>query len=172
MNERLLASADKGEIRELSYRYMRGLDRHLPDLLAEVFHEDAQVDYGFFKGAARDFVGFAMNALADHDANHHMLGQILVDLEGDVAFGEVYYNAYHRITGGDGEKRDLFIAGRYVDRYERRGGVWKMAFRSELVDWVREDPASDAWLAATPGVLRGARGGDDPSSQRERLRGR
>lgn len=172
MTDRLQATADKAEIRELSYRYMRGLDRLMPEVLADVFHDDARVDYGFFKGAARDFVGFAMQALEDHDANHHMLGQILVDLEGDVAFGEVYYNAYHRITTDDGEKRDLFIAGRYVDRYERRDGVWKMAFRSELIDWVREDAASDAWLAATPAALRGARGNDDPSSQRELLRRR
>ena len=44
---------------------------------------------------------------------------------------------------------DLFVSGRYIDRYERRGGVWKIAHRSELVDWVRSEPAiDDPWSGA------------------------
>ena len=60
-----------------------------------------------------------MSALKGHLANHHMLGQINIELEGDVAFGEVYFQAFHRIVVS-GEERDLCISGRYVDRYELR----------------------------------------------------
>ena len=98
-----------------------------------------------------------------------MIGQVRIDLEGDVGFGEVYFIAFHRIVD-KGEDRDLFIAGRYVDRYERRGGVWKIVFRSELVDWSRNDPASDSFLKASTESLLGARGADDLSSQRGRVR--
>ena len=62
----------------------------------------------------------------------------------------------------------MFVAGRYVDRYERRDGAWKFAFRSELVDWVRLDPATGEGMM--PGALWGARGADDLSSQRDRVR--
>ena len=46
----------KQEIFELSCRYMRSLDRLDAELRHTVFHDDATVDYGFFKGPAREFV--------------------------------------------------------------------------------------------------------------------
>ena len=100
-----------------------------------------------------------------------MIGQVLIDVEGDIAFGEVYFQAFHRIEA-DGEERDLFISGRYVDRYEKRDGVWKIAFRSEVNDWSRNDPATDGYFAATPDSLRGARKPDDAWYARESLRQR
>ena len=168
MSEALLRElAAKQAIAELSATYMRGLDRLDPELVAAAFHEDAQVNYGFFTGAARDFVGFAMGALKDHLANHHMLGQILIELDpgGDSARGEVYFQAFHRIVT-NGAEEDLFIAGRYLDRYERRGGVWKMAFRAEVNDWARTEPAADGYFTATPAGLRGARKPRDYSYRR------
>ncbi len=167
--QRIQAVIDKQEIFELSCTYMRGLDRLEKDLVLGVFHDDATTDYGFFQGPPGQFADFAMQALSDHLANHHMIGQARIDVEGDVAFGEVYFQAFHRIVD-NGEEKDLFIAGRYVDRYEKRGGVWKIAFRAEVNDWARTDPATDEFFTASPQALRGARGKDDLSSQREKLR--
>jgi hypothetical protein len=161
----------KEDIRALSRQYMRGLDRLDADLLRSVFHDDAQVDYGFFRGSAQEFAGFAMRALRDHLANHHFIGQMSVDLEGDTAFGEIYFQAFHRIVDA-GVEKDLFIAGRYVDRYERRNGIWKIAFRAEVNDWARTEPAADDFFRATPQSLRGARGAADLSSRRDELRRR
>lgn len=164
---RLQQLLDKQEIAELSHNYMRALDRLDRDLMLSVFHPDSTTDYGFFKGSGPDFVDYAQNALKDHISNQHMIGQILIDLEGDTAFGEVYYQAFHRFLL-DGLETDLFVAGRYVDRYERRDGTWKFAFRSELVDWVRLDPTTGEGMM--PGAIWGARGADDLSSQRDRVR--
>jgi hypothetical protein len=161
----------KEDIRTLSRQYMRGLDRLDPDLLRSVFFDDAQVDYGFYRGSAQEFVPFAMRALRDHHANHHFIGQMSVDLEGDVAFGEIYFQAFHRIVEAGAEK-DLFIAGRYVDRYERRDGIWKIAFRAEVNDWARTDAAADGFFRSAPEALRGARGAADLSSRRAELRRR
>ena len=161
----------KEDIRTLSRQYMRGLDRLDAELLRSVFFDDARVDYGFYRGPAREFVAFAMRALRDHHANHHFIGQMSVDVEGDVAFGEIYFQAFHRIVEAGAEK-DLFIAGRYVDRYERRNGVWKIAFRAEVNDWARTDPATDDFFRSAPEALRGARGADDLSSRRDELRRR
>ena len=105
MSDRMTAYLDREEIRDLARRYMRGLDRLDTGELHAVFADDATVDYGFFKGSATDFVDFAYNALKDHLANHHMIGQILVDVDGDRAVGEVYFQAFHRVVAEDGEKR-------------------------------------------------------------------
>ena len=59
MTDRATEYLDREEIRDLSRRYMRGLDRLDLDLLGSVFADDATVDYGFFQGSARDFVDFA-----------------------------------------------------------------------------------------------------------------
>lgn len=158
------------EIRALSGTYMRGLDRLDAPLLRSVFHDDAETDYGFFQGGADAFVAMAMNALKDHAANHHMLGQINLRLEGDVAFGEVYFQAFHRVSEG-GSDVDLFISGRYVDRYEKRGGAWKIAFRAEVNDWARTEPAADVYFRTNTRSLRGARAPDDLSYRTPRSRG-
>jgi hypothetical protein len=160
---------DRFAIIDLAALYMRGLDRLDGALLEAQFWPEAQCEYGIFSGSPADFAAFCMAALKDHARNHHMLGQHLIDFvsEGE-AFGEVYYQAYHRIAGEGGAPRDLFIAGRYVDRYERRQGVWKIAYRSELVDWLRDDPATDAMLAGAPFIL-GHRKPDDPLYNREAM---
>ena len=157
--EELLA---KQEITDLVGNYMRGLDRLDKPLLRSTFFDNAETDYGFFQGGPDGFCDMAMNALREHLANHHMIGQVLIELDGDTAYGEIYFQAFHRIVT-QGEERDLFIAGRYVDRYEKREGVWKIAFRSEVNDWARNDPATDDYFTATPDSLRGARKPDDAS---------
>ena len=147
-------------IQELSARYMRGLDRLDKDLLQSVFHEDASTDYGFYKGPAAQFVDFAHGALKDHASNHHMIGQILIGFEDEnTAYGEVYFQAYHRLMI-ENEDTELFVSGRYSDRYERRGGAWKIAHRAEVNDWTRADPPTDRYFRDSPQQLRGGRGDD------------
>lgn len=160
------------EIYDLVCDYMRAQDRLIPDLHLSVFHEDATADYGdAYRGDAAGFVRFAQDVLRPHHANHHMIGQVRIDFESaNLAFGEVYFQAFHRIEVESGGKRDLFMAGRYVDRYERRNGAWKIAHRSELFDWVRDVGAADEMLAADHGFPLGARSPDDLSCRRDEVR--
>ena len=73
----------KQAIYELSCTYMRGLDRTDADLLHSVFFEDAYCEYGFINGDPAVFIEFAVNALKEHKANQHMIGNVLIDIEGD-----------------------------------------------------------------------------------------
>ncbi len=171
MSARTEAAADKIEIMELSASYMRGLDRADGSVQKSVFWDDAWLEYGTYNGGPDNFVAFCQQALATHAANHHFLGQIQIELVGNEAFGEVYYQAYHRIKNTAGEDRDLFISGRYVDRYEKRNSEWKIAYRSELVDWVREDAACDAWFSGSKMIL-GARKPTDPLYDRTAMQKR
>jgi len=168
---RLRDAADKMEIIDLSSNYMRGLDRLDGELERTVFWDDAYCSYGTYEGGPNEFVDFCQNALKSHLSNHHFLGQINIELNGEEAFGEVYYQAFHRTKDANLNQRDVFISGRYVDRYEKRNNVWKIAYRSELVDWVRDDPAADTWFANSPMIL-GARKPDDPLYDREKMRKR
>lgn len=149
----------KQDIYELSCKYMRALDRLDEALLRSVFWQDGWCDYGFTQGPAADFARFCMEALATHEANHHMIGNVLIDLNGDEAFGEVYFNAYHKVAGAEGFE-DIIIAGRYLDRYQRRNGTWKFAYRSERVDFSRSQPTNDPYFEQAPDCLRGARRDD------------
>jgi len=159
MSEALETLLAKQELYELACRYSRGLDRLDADLLLSVFHEDGWCEYGFANCSPAQFVEVAMGALKDHEANQHMVGNTLYDIQGDEAFGEVYFNAYHKVAGENGFE-DVIIAGRYLDRYEKRNGVWKMAYRSERNDWTRTEPSRDIYFDQAPDCLRGSRSDD------------
>ena len=97
-----------------------------------------------------------MNALQSHIANHHMIGNALIEFEGEEAFGEIYFHAYHKVEG-DEAPIDLVIAGRYIDRYVMEDGAWKIAYRSERNDWSRTQPTADPYFASAPTSLTGSR---------------
>ena len=159
--------AARRDIHELVCNYMRAQDRLMPDLQRSVFHDDAWDDCGLYMGDAKGFVDFAQGFLAKLEASQHLIGQVQIKVEGKVAHGEVYFIAWHRLVE-DGVAKDLFVAGRYIDRYEDRGSGWKIAKRRELIDWARTDPAADSFLRETPVLARvmGARGDADFSNQR------
>ena len=148
----------KQQIYELSCKYMRALDRGDVELMRSVFFEDAWCEYGFLNTSGPEFAEFTMMALGGHVANHHMIGNVLIEVEGDEAFGEVYFHAYHKVAAASGDGfEDIIIAGRYLDRYERRGGEWRIAYRSERNDWSRTSPTNDPYFEISPQALRGGR---------------
>ncbi len=165
------ATKDKQEIYELSCKYSRGLDRLDSKLFRSVFFDDAFCEYGFFNGGPDEFTEFCMNALKDHEANHHMIGNVLIEIEGKEAFGEVYFNAYHKVKSEKEVVEDIIIAGRYIDRYLKREGLWKFIYRSEIVDWSRTSPTKDSYFDSdlSVGCRRGSRQ-DDPVYNKEDMK--
>jgi hypothetical protein len=162
------------EVRDLAARrdiydavcnYMRGQDRLMPEVQRSAFHDDAHVDAGIFAGGPDNYVDFAQGFLADLKSSQHLIGQVHINVDGDVAHGEVYFLAYHRIVE-DGEDKDLIVAGRYIDSYENRNGDWRIAKRRELIDWARTDTAADTFLRTETALHLGARGSDDFSNKR------
>lgn len=158
--------AARRDITDAVQRYMRAQDRLLPDLHRSAFHDDAYVDCGLYAGSATGFVDFAQGFLRDLKASQHLIGQVQLAIDGDFADGEVYFMAWHRL-GENGEDRDLFVCGRYVDRYERRGGEWRISKRRELIDWARTDPAADGFMKTyADKLIVGGRGDADFSVTR------
>jgi hypothetical protein len=152
--------ADEAEIRALSATYARGLDRHDRDLVRSVFSEDATTHYGAFRGGPDEMADMAMLALSAYRATQHLLGQILLTIDGDTAVGEVYFQAFHQHAAED---FDRFISGRYVDRYARTADGWRMTHRTEVVDWTRTEPTANQYFTKRPETVRGKRDHTDLS---------
>lgn len=174
MMEQLRKLQDHEEIRQVIYQYCRALDRRDAELLAAVFHTDSSHEHAGYKGPSRDFCTFAIDFLHTIVATQHHAGNIIIELDGDVAFTETYWVAYHRIpaslTDGQGAlvshkpgvDEDLFIAGRYIDRFERRAGVWKIAHRTGVHDWQRWETADERKFRGPDMGPIGIQGRGDP----------
>jgi hypothetical protein len=160
---RLAALADKQEIAEVLYRYARGCDRADEAALRGSFHPDSQHNHGMFTGKSWDFVDRAMAICRPLKACKHMISNVLVTLDGDTAVSECHFWAHHRrINEQSGAEEDFFTGGRYLDRFERRNGAWKIAPRTGVSDFERFDPPSDRNMWKMPAEKIGGKHPDDP----------
>jgi hypothetical protein len=123
---------DRQEIRDCLTRYVRGLDRHDELLLASAFWPDAHVTYGdTFSGTRDIFVRWALADDAQRMAAHsHNVTQQTVEIDGDIAYVESYLLALEQHL----DLSSQIVAGRYIDRLERRHGEWRIAVRKYLLD--------------------------------------
>ncbi|MFJ8019452.1 nuclear transport factor 2 family protein [Streptomyces sp. NPDC096311] len=127
---------DERAITKVIQRFCRGADRFDGDLVRSAFHEDATADYGkVFSGPAQE-LGSAEKLEALHAptwTNHqHFVTNIDIDLDGDTAHVETYMlGVFRRVDGGGLD----VSGGRYVDRFERRNGEWRIAHRVNVGEW-------------------------------------
>jgi hypothetical protein len=158
---------DRDEIQEILCRYCRAIDRLDEDLLDDCFHPDATHDHGY-QGPSSEFRKFALAILRPLVATHHQLGNVSIDIAGDTAFTECYFTAFHRLAPGvesifgtlpDGG--DVVIAGRYIDRFEKRDDAWRIAHRIGVHDWRQDSAPCDSGFFNTK-EGRGTRDKSDP----------
>jgi len=146
-------------IRKLVTGYSRGVDRGDKELLGSVFWEDSTVVSGIVNSSGPEFA----SAIVDHvTANleycFHSIANEWIEVQGDHAVGEHYIIA-HMSAGG----QDVMTGGRYIDSYERRDGIWKIASRTFVADWNTAHPASMALDGMyEPLKTRGSFGTGDP----------
>jgi len=122
---------DESKIRNLLDKYPRALDRQDHDLLGSLFHPGAVDDHGVYNGLASGYVEF-MRAQSRPGLNwmHHN-GTKIIEIKADIAECETYTLAFCRM-GEDrqpGYDREMLLRIRYLDRVEKRAGVWKIAHR-------------------------------------------
>jgi hypothetical protein len=133
---RLAALVAKDEIVEVVHRVARGTDRLDRDLIVSGYHPDAVDDHNSFRGGPEAFADWVLEVLPAFASTHHFLGQTRIRLDGDLADVETYCDAHH-VTAPDaaGIVRDMVLGLRYVDRFERRSGEWRIAHRACAFDW-------------------------------------
>jgi hypothetical protein len=127
------------------------LARRDPGLIRGCYWPEATVDFGIFAGGFDDYLAWVVPGSPAVVLTQHILGQSLIELAGDRAGAETHVAAYHRIDTGAGH-RDTCLYGRYLDRFERRDGAWRIAERSMLYDWQQDLGASVDWSGGLMGV--------------------
>ncbi len=156
--------ADRQAIAHVICQLARGIDRRDKELVDGCFHADATDDHGIFKGTARAFSEWVMVQLASYERTQHIIANQLIEIEGDSAACESYFHAHHVMLTAEG-KIDIVVAGRYLDRLERREAGWKIVHRGVVYDWNRVDPSTDGWATQpiASQLQRGEASAQDPS---------
>jgi hypothetical protein len=157
------ALLDKQAIHELVVRYFRGLDRGDAALIASTYHPDAVDEHGggkTFSGAdiAPGILEYSRE-LHIVKGSHHITNQT-ISLFGDKATSETYFFGY-MLTSHEGAENTLQMAGRYLDRLERRGGEWKIVHRLVVPELAGSPPPGLMWLGQR--LSYDATDGTDPS---------
>ena len=167
--EALLAKQD---IQDVMARYARGVDRADGPLLHSCYWDDAIEEHGStYSGSARAYVDGAIERLTKGDPTIcHYVCNMHVELDGDVAWVESYLLTFARFPK-DGEPWDTLTGGRVVDRFERRGGEWRVAHRKMAFDWNHDMPSNQGWCLGMfkpddPRMVMGAKGSADLSYSR------
>lgn len=146
---------DRQAIHDCIARYGRGVDRFDRELILSAFHADALDEHGKFVGKREEFADWA---LAQHSKAHlstqHCLMNHRCELDGNTAHAETYF----MFVSMNKEGKPLNLnGGRYVDRLEKREGVWGIVARKLVRDWadMAERPDMDdlSSMTSTRGTL-------------------
>ena len=135
----LQVMVDRAAITDLIHRYSRAVDRLDADLLRSVYWPDGTDDHGIFVGSAPDYVDWVMAFVGAWISTHHDNSNVMIELDGDLAYGECHWVGWYRRQDGD-QVVDQVSVGRYLDRFERRDGEWRILHRACISDWSRSAP--------------------------------
>ena len=123
---------DRQAILDCIYRYARGIDRDDLELVSSAYHADARDDHGFFVGTGQDMAKWVFARHRESPASQHHITNHVVEIDGDSAHAETYFLAINRASNGTAS----LATGRYVDRFERRQGEWRIAARVVITESV------------------------------------
>jgi hypothetical protein len=157
---------DRQAIFECIKRNSRGNDRFDLDLVTSSYHPDAIHELGVKHISGREYGEHANHAHSRlFDANLHNVTMHSCEIDGDVAHAESYSVGIFLDKGGETGR---ILAGRYIDRLEKRDGVWRIALRRATVEIALQGTATLPNGNPLPGsnYLRGNRDRTDPSYER------
>ncbi len=143
--------ADRMAIQDVMYRWCRSVDRLDYDGIRSVFHPDGIDRHGPFNGTVEELIEWIRNRHRTIPFSMHAISNMLIEFAGpDLALVETYVRTTQRypaeakeslaqLTGGqagaEGHGADLFTCSRYIDRFERRDGQWRIRLRTLVQDW-------------------------------------
>jgi len=131
--------ADRAAITDVIYRYGRGMDRMDRELTLSCWHPGGTDDHApLYSGTGEGFVDWVFPVHAAMLCTRHEVTNLLIEIDGDRAGSEAYWQVVHRVKLGD-EVVDIQARGRYVDTFEKIDGVWAIRHRQSIRDWSRTD---------------------------------
>lgn len=126
---------DQKDVADLCVRYTSALDTKDWQLLESCFTSNPVFVHpgGRLEGFAA-ILDRTSAALEPLDATQHLLGNVVVTVDGDAATATSYFQAQHVRTGTPGGDTYL-IAGSYADSLVRTPGGWRIAERVQAYMW-------------------------------------
>jgi hypothetical protein len=152
-DDALKALLDREAIRDCLTRYCRGIDRIDEAALRSAYWEEATDCHGAWNGSATGFIDQALARMRMGGRRVHQVSNVSIELHGDAAGVESSFLALQ--VAAATPERETFLAGRYVDRFERRRGEWRIAARTVVYDWIEERDRPE--LASGADALFGVR---------------
>jgi hypothetical protein len=123
---------DRQEILDCVARHARGCDRFDVALVAKAFHADGVDEHGRAVNPGDKYGEWANEQHARGSIhNMHNITTHSCEIDGDVAHAESYVIGLFLNRDG---KTGRLLAGRYIDRLERRDGVWGIVVRRSTVE--------------------------------------
>lgn len=143
----LLAERD---VRRVLATYCRGIDRCDAGLMSSAFWPEAHIDYGSFHttGAEVGKVIVGKRRAAGVTAMMHSLTTTLVEVDGEKAYTEASHLSLRQVQTPTGSVH-RWLGERYLDRFERRDGIWKIASRRAIHDFDLAQPHVPAFPPGT-----------------------
>lgn len=147
----------RNAITDVLLRYVRGVDRRDWDLVRECYHPDAHQDHGAYDGGVDGLIEWSRDWHANVPTTMHVISNILIELNGDVAVAESYVTVHQMQPDESGALVYSTAGCRYLDRFEYRAdGGWRIADRIVPLVFTRPlDPAGDQ--PAITGALQSRR---------------
>jgi len=130
---------DRAAIHDLVMRYARAVDRRDFAGVAACFTPDAAYQGQLSRTGIAEALARLEAGLARWDVTQHLMGNQLVELDGDRARCETYALASH-VSGDGGARRELTVAVIYEDELVRTPDGWRIAGRVARTLFVRESP--------------------------------
>ena len=125
------------EIADTLKRFIRGIDRKDWALALSTYHDNAIDEHGFFNGRADKFLEIVAHNHEHQQHSMHVISNMLIEFTArDRALVETYCLVFQRFGPGAPEVRPAtagvrkIASARYVDRFEARGGQWRIAHRT------------------------------------------
>jgi hypothetical protein len=143
LEEKVNILMDERDIRACLYRYNRAVDRGDLDLVKTCFHDGALDHHApFFDDTVENVIEFMRSPPTDHVTDpllmtQYTTGTVNIELDGDAARVESYiWSAKKLQQRGESGHPLMRLSGiRYLDRFERRNGEWKIAERWFVPEW-------------------------------------
>jgi SnoaL-like domain len=154
---------DRQAIWDCLLRYARGVDRLDEDLIRSAFWPDAHDAHGQINGSPENFVSTWMPTQPARQVGQHFVSNQSVVFDDKAgADAETYFMSAGKKFGSDTLE---LVGGRYVDRFEKREGEWRIKTRLVLLDWQVVADASGMEQRLSRGY-NGSRDRSDPSYER------
>jgi len=137
------------EIRDVIARYFHHVDRKDFEQLRSIYHPDAYDNHGLYAGDVDGLIKWLTTRHASIVQSTHMVGNCLIERVGNMAHAETYglliqHEKLQRNAFSDGSElhRRMLLGVRYLDRFEKRDGEWRIAHHEVIYEWSKEELAT------------------------------